>query len=59
MDDVFSFLSLPPIDIEDLSAKNTRAHGQKMSDESRQLLDGFYRPFNEALFALLDQTMTW
>ena len=60
MDDVFSYLSLPPIDIEDLSAKNTRAHGQKMSIETRALLDDFYRPFNEALFAFLGkEPMQW
>lgn len=60
MDDVFSYLSLPPIDIEDLSAKNTRAHGQKMSAEIRALLDDFYRPFNEALFAFLGKdSMQW
>jgi hypothetical protein len=59
MDKVFSFLGLPPMDVEDLAPKNVRPHGQKMSEETKSLLEGFYRPYNQELFKFLGRELQW
>jgi len=55
---VFEFISLPPSDLEDLGAKNTREY-VPMDPEIKRKLEEFYEPYNERLFALLGKRMTW
>lgn len=58
MNDVFSFLQLPPLDELDIEPKNTRKY-DPLDVETRQRLDEFFRPYNERLFALLGRVMQW
>jgi hypothetical protein len=48
----FEHLELPPVEIEDMSAKNTRTYEQ-MTDETRDYLRRFYDPHNKRLSELL------
>ena len=57
MGEVFSFLGLPPSEISDLSAKNTRQYSEEMSATAAKKLEEFYAPFNERLFDFLGRTI--
>lgn len=58
MNDVFSFLNLPPLDELDIEPKNTRKY-DPLDSETRQRLEEFFRPYNERLFTLLGRVMQW
>jgi len=59
MDEVFAHIGLPPSDVGDLAAKNTRNYShQPMQEDIKSKLQRFYAPFNERLFALLNRTIT-
>ncbi len=49
---VFAFLGLPPHDIIDTEAKNTRQYEQ-LNERMKARLAAFYAPFNEKLFEML------
>jgi hypothetical protein len=52
MDGIFSFVGLPPNDVQDLAAKNTRDY-TPMGDAVRAKLQAFYAPYNAMLSDLL------
>jgi hypothetical protein len=52
---VYSFIDLPPHDIEDVEPKNTRAY-DPLDQDVRVLLQQFYEPYNQRLFELLGVT---
>lgn len=52
MDGIFSFVGLPPNDVEDLAAKNTRDY-TPMGDAVRAKLQAFYAPYNSMLSDML------
>jgi len=58
LDDVFSFIGIPPIDITDLSAKNTRSYCE-LSSVTRSRLEKFYEPYNATLFDMLGTSFKW
>ncbi|KAJ1433683.1 P-loop containing nucleoside triphosphate hydrolase protein [Ochromonadaceae sp. CCMP2298] len=58
LEGVFSYLGLPPHDVADVAAKNTRQY-PPMSAEGRALLQAFYLPFNQKLFQMLDKELLW
>lgn len=58
MDKVFSFIGIPPHDIEDLEPKNSRDY-QPMNEVTRQKLISFYEPYNQRLWKLLDRNIDW
>lgn len=58
LEDVFSYLNLPPHDISDLEAKNSREY-EPMPESCRQTLQDFYAPYNDKLFELLGRTLVW
>lgn len=58
MNEVFSFLGLPPSDIEDAEAKNSRSY-PPMDDEVRKRLEDFYRPYNARLYKRLGRKLVW
>ena len=60
MQKVFNYLSLPPHDIEDSSAKNTREYkdSDPLSPHTRQILEKFFEPFNQRLFKMLGREIT-
>jgi hypothetical protein len=45
MDKLFSFIGLPPHDIDDAGAKNTREY-TPIDPEAKKILDEFYEPYN-------------
>ena len=45
MDKLFSFVGLPPHDIDDAAPKNTRDY-TPLDTEAKQILDEFYEPYN-------------
>ena len=55
---VFKFLNLPPHEIEDTSAKNTRSYNS-IEPELREKLVRFYEPYNEQLYTLLGCRFEW
>lgn len=60
LDDVFSFIGIPPIDVTDLNAKNTRNYNQPLSQSTRERLERFYEPYNATLFKLLgNENFQW
>lgn len=56
---VFDHLSLPFEEIADTEAKNKRSYQGSLREETRAFLEGFYRPYNDRLFALLGETIDW
>jgi hypothetical protein len=52
MEEVWKHLDLPPYNVEDESAKNTRSY-DKLSDETKEMLQRFFAPHNERLEKLL------
>lgn len=52
------FLGLEEMPLLDYEKRNTGAYGQ-MNDGTRQRLVEYYKPFNEALYELLDLDMGW
>ena len=58
MNSVFQFLELPPHDIEDTSAKNTRTY-ENLCPILRDTLKTFYQPHNERLYSLLGRNFQW
>lgn len=58
MDKVFSFVGIPPHDLDDIDAKNSRTYSG-MSDEARATLTAFYEPFNKRLSQLLNRDLSW
>mmetsp|Transcript_3194 Transcript_3194/g.5844 ORF Transcript_3194/g.5844 Transcript_3194/m.5844 type:complete len:91 (-) Transcript_3194:349-621(-) len=58
MDQVCAFLGLPPEEMQDTSAKNTRSYGS-MSAEIEDILYEFYEPFNQNLYKLLGRDFEW
>eukprot|EP01039_Chlorochromonas_danica_P007164 gene7164-7922_t len=58
MDGVFGYLGLPPSEVTDTAAKNSRSY-DKMNVEDRERLESFYRPFNEKLFKVLGREFPW
>ena len=58
MEEVFAFLHLPPHDLEDVEAKNTRSYAP-MPEVCRQLLEEFYAPYNAKLFEMLNRELVW
>lgn len=54
MNEVFGFIGLPPSDLENLEARNTRAY-EGMSETAKEKLNDFYAPYNEMLSELLLQ----
>jgi hypothetical protein len=53
MKGVFEFINLPPIKIEDTTAKNVRTASAPIDDVSQTLLREYFAPYNERLFQLL------
>ena len=52
MDKVYEYVGLPPHEMTDKSAKNTRAAKSVMEPRAREILNQFYAPFNENLFSI-------
>jgi hypothetical protein len=57
MDSVFQFVGLPPHKLADTTPKNTRPTEAPMDEKARQMLQDFYEPYNERLFALLGRRL--
>ena len=55
---VFEYLNIPPHDLIDSEAKNTRKY-DPILEEAKCLLDDFYEPFNLKLFELLGKELQW
>lgn len=58
LNSVFDFVGLPPADVADTEAKNSRSYPD-IDPQVKQRLDDFYQPFNERLFALIGRTISW
>eukprot|EP01034_Spumella_vulgaris_P031548 gene31548-38965_t len=58
LDNVFSYIGIPPVDVTDLEAKNTRSY-EKLTAATRAKLDAFYKPFNDKLFEMLGKELVW
>lgn len=56
---VFEFINIPYEEISDVEAKNKRSYQNQMAPETKQLLEDFYRPYNERLFQVLGQQIDW
>lgn len=54
MDDVYAHVGLPPHDVEDDGAKNTRAYGG-LSEKTRKRLERFFAPYNDLLRDMLGE----
>jgi N-formylglutamate amidohydrolase len=52
MDKIFKHIGLPPHDLDDVEAKNTRPY-EPMSEAVRNRLETFYAPYNERLKQLI------
>jgi hypothetical protein len=59
LDAVFAHVGVPPSDIPDTDAKNTRRYTEPMDAASEESLRAFYQPFNERLYALLGRRYDW
>lgn len=57
MDGVFDFVGLPEHTLDDTSPKNQRDKPSPMAKEAREMLQAFYAPYNEQLFALLKRRL--
>mmetsp|Transcript_1663 Transcript_1663/g.2376 ORF Transcript_1663/g.2376 Transcript_1663/m.2376 type:complete len:662 (+) Transcript_1663:150-2135(+) len=53
MNKVWKHLSLPPFKIEDEEAKNTRTYKNELQQDTKDMLDRFYKPHNERLSLVL------
>lgn len=58
INEVFAFLHLPPSEIADVTAKNTRKY-DPLSDEVKAKLTAFYQPYNERLYELVGRNFGW
>jgi len=58
VNEVFEFIHLPPSDIDDIEAKNTRKY-DPMSVEVKAKLTAFYQPYNERLYQLIGRNYGW
>jgi hypothetical protein len=56
MDKVFEHIGIPPSELPDVDAKNTRNY-TPMSEEATQMLNEFYEPFNKRLFSLVQKNL--
>jgi hypothetical protein len=59
MEKVFQFIGIPYEEIADTNAKNTRAYQRKINEETKVLLEEFYKPYNERLFRALGYNISW
>ena len=55
---IFNFLKIPDMKVQDLSKKNKRQY-PIMKTETRKLLIEFYRPYNEKLYSLIGKNFDW
>ena len=55
---IFNFLKIPDVKVQDLSKKNKRQY-PIMKKETRKLLVDFYRPYNEKLYSLIGTNFDW
>lgn len=58
VNEVFHFLELPPSEIADVAAKNTRKY-DPLSPEVKAKLAAFYQPYNERLYELVGRNFGW
>lgn len=58
VNEVFEFIQLPPSDITDIEAKNTRKY-EPITPEMRAKLEEFFAPYNQRLFTLLGKQLKW
>lgn len=59
MNEVHAYLNLPAIDeVLDDEVKNSRAY-EPIEENVKEMLEEFYRPYNERLFRLLGQELVW
>jgi len=59
LDAVFAHVGVPPSDIPDTDAKNTRSYTEPMDATTGKVLRAFYQPFNERLYALMGRRYDW
>mgnify|MGYP001254810586 FL=1 len=58
LSEVFEFLEISKQDINDLTKQNKIGY-PKMKDSTREVLNNFFKPYNEKLFNLLGKTFDW
>ena len=58
LSEVFEFLDISKQDINDLTKQNKIGY-PKMKDSTREVLNNFFKPYNEKLFNLLGKTFDW
>lgn len=56
---VFTFLNLPQVDLEDLPVQNEGAYQEPMKPETRLRLREYFRPYNRKLYDLLSVDFGW
>ena len=56
--EIFSFLDVSNIKIQDTSRKNKRQY-PIMKQKTRKLLVEFYKPYNEKLYDLVNRKFDW
>lgn len=59
MAEVFDFLGLQNHNINDYEPANKGAYQEKISPQTRQLLEEYFRPHNEELYCLIGRDMGW
>ena len=57
MQEVYSFIGLPPHELEDIEPKNSRMY-EPMDPHIRSILEKFYEPYNNRLFEMLERRLT-
>lgn len=50
---VLEFLELPPFEVEEFKERNKGQYKQKMKNETREILQEFFKPYNQELYKLL------
>lgn len=57
--EVHAFLGLPPLDFQDLSARNEGSYKAPMNPDTRARLREYFRPHNQRLYDLLSTDFGW
>ncbi len=58
LSEIFEFLDISKQNINDLTKQNKIGY-PKMKDSTREVLNNFFKPYNEKLFKLLGKTFDW
>ena len=58
LSEIFEFLEIPIQKIEDVTRQNKIKY-PKMDSSTREILNNFFKPYNEKLFSLLGKKFNW